>query len=203
MRRFSTSLAPSCLRSRVRDSLERLSKTKWLARPFTVLSYPRAKSPTSGRSTFMTRAPRSASWRVAKGAATACSSATTVMPSRGRIPEGILEGPRQPEDVLGDAGEDQVRRDRGDLVEPRLPEFPLHVVLGVETVSPEGLHHDVRRLSQVLVILLVQRVHASRIFRPAYQRNSLSPAAIRCFTKVKKRAGLFGPALHESPGSLG
>src|SRR5215218_7333168 len=54
--RASTSLAPSCLRSRVRDSLERLSQTKWLARPFTVLSYPRAKSPTSGRSTFMTRA---------------------------------------------------------------------------------------------------------------------------------------------------
>src|SRR5215204_21438 len=49
--RASTSLAPSCLRSRVRDSLERLSQTKWLARPFTVLSYPRAKSPTSGRST--------------------------------------------------------------------------------------------------------------------------------------------------------
>src|SRR5439155_20747166 len=31
----------------------------------------------------MTRAPRSASWRVANGAATACSTATTVMPCRG------------------------------------------------------------------------------------------------------------------------
>src|SRR5918998_1900712 len=151
----------------------------------------------------MTRAPRSASWRVANGAATACSSATTVMPSKGRFPEAISEGPRQPKDVLGYVGEDEVCRDRGDLVEPRLPELPLHVVLGVGTVSPEGLHHDVRRLSQALVFLLVQRVHASRIFQPAYQHNSLSPAAIRCFTKVKKRAGLFGPALHESPGSLG
>src|SRR5215211_6444914 len=31
----------------------------------------------------MTRAPRSASWRVAKGAAIACSSVTTVMPLSG------------------------------------------------------------------------------------------------------------------------
>src|SRR4051794_37215452 len=31
----------------------------------------------------MTRAPRSASWRVAKGAAMACSSVTTVIPVRG------------------------------------------------------------------------------------------------------------------------
>src|SRR5262245_36403870 len=36
----------------------------------------------------MTRAPRSASCRVANGAATACSSATTVIPSRGRIEMG-------------------------------------------------------------------------------------------------------------------
>src|SRR5206468_8158992 len=41
------------------------------------------KSPTPGRSTLMTRAPRSASWRVQNGAAMACSSETTVMPSRG------------------------------------------------------------------------------------------------------------------------
>ena len=38
-----------------------------------------------GRSTLITRAPRSASWRVQNGAAIACSSVTTVMPSRGRI----------------------------------------------------------------------------------------------------------------------
>src|SRR5918994_3151945 len=120
--RASTSLASSCLRSRVRDSLERLSQTKWLARPFTVLSYPRAKSPTSGRSTFMTLAPRSASWRVAKGAATACSRETTVTPSRGRLPF-ILEGPRETEDVLGDVGKYEVRRDGGDLEEPGLPEL--------------------------------------------------------------------------------
>src|SRR5829696_7415580 len=143
--RASTSLAPSCLRSRVRDSLERLSQTKWLARPFTVLSYPRAKSPTSGRSTFMTRAPRSASWRVAKGAATACSKETRVMSSRGSLPRAISEGPRQPEDVLSYVGEDKVGGDRGNLEEARLPELALDVVLGVEAVSSEGLHRGVRR----------------------------------------------------------
>ena len=36
-----------------------------------------------GRSTLITRAPRSASCRVANGAATACSSATTMTPSSG------------------------------------------------------------------------------------------------------------------------
>ena len=37
------------------------------------------------RSTLITRAPRSARLRVASGAATACSIATTVMPSSGRL----------------------------------------------------------------------------------------------------------------------
>src|SRR3954469_20784315 len=51
--------------------------------PLTVSSYPRAKSPVPGRSILMTRAPRSASWRVANGAAIACSSVTTVIPLSG------------------------------------------------------------------------------------------------------------------------
>src|SRR5882672_12186839 len=51
--------------------------------PRTVVSYPRAKSPVKGRSILMTRAPRSASWRVANGAAMACSSVTTVSPLSG------------------------------------------------------------------------------------------------------------------------
>ena len=82
-RRCSTSPAAGCLRSSVSDSLDRLSHTKWLDWPSTVRSYPRAKSPSPGRSTLITRAPRSASCRVQNGAATACSSATTVMPSNG------------------------------------------------------------------------------------------------------------------------
>src|ERR671917_1389117 len=138
-RRRSTSLAPSSFKFSVRDSFERLSQTKWLARPFTVVSYPRAKSPTPGRSTFMTRAPKSASWRVAKGAATACSRDTTVTPSSG----SMLERPRHAEDVLADVGEDQVRRDRRHLEEPGLAELALDVVLGVVGVATEGLHRRV------------------------------------------------------------
>ena len=53
--------------------------------PLTRPSYARAKSPLSGLSILMTRAPRSASWRVQKGAAIACSKVTTVIPSKGRI----------------------------------------------------------------------------------------------------------------------
>src|SRR6185295_15216022 len=100
----------------------------------------------------MTRAPRSASWRVQNGAAIACSSVTTVMPSRGRaaVSAGVSapvfivtttcrprlvvvqsafappildtdsEGAWQAEDMLGDVREDQVRRNRRHLIEPRL-----------------------------------------------------------------------------------
>src|SRR5829696_7589771 len=139
MRRLSTSFAPSCLRSRVRDSLERLSQTKWLARPFTVLSYPRAKSPTCGRSTLTTRAPRSASWRVANGAATACSRETTVTPSSG----SIRKRPRKSEDVLSYVGEDEVGGDGRYLEETGLSKFSLDIVLGVVAVAAEGLHRRV------------------------------------------------------------
>src|SRR3954454_15026197 len=40
----------------------------------------------------MTRAPRSASWRVAKGAATACSRATTVIPLNGSTVHSSCRG---------------------------------------------------------------------------------------------------------------
>src|SRR6478735_10342041 len=75
--------ASGCFTSSVRLSFERLVQTKCDARPRTRSSYPRAKSPTTGRSILMTRAPRSANCRVAKGAATACSNDTIVSPSRG------------------------------------------------------------------------------------------------------------------------
>src|SRR5215213_4365265 len=141
-RRFRTSRARSCLRSRASDSLERLSHTKWLESPLTLVSKERAKSPVSGRSTLITRAPRSASWRVAKGAATACSRETTVMPSSG----SISERPRQPEHVLSHVGEDEVGRDGSYFEEPGLAELALDVVPGVEAVAAEGLHRGVCRL---------------------------------------------------------
>src|SRR5699024_8075339 len=79
-------LSPSALlRSSARLSLLRLIHTKWLESPLTVVSYPRAKSPTSGRSILMTRAPRSASCLEANGAATACSQLITVIPDKGRF----------------------------------------------------------------------------------------------------------------------
>src|SRR5882762_412709 len=84
-KRWRTNLASARFKSSVRDSLERFNQTKWLDNPRTVASYPRAKSPSPGRSTLMTRAPRSANCRVANGAATACSSETMVIPSRGNI----------------------------------------------------------------------------------------------------------------------
>src|SRR4051812_46356497 len=46
----------------------------------------------------MTRAPSSASWRVAKGPAITCSSATTVTPSRGLFKTDLRPGQRQPVD---------------------------------------------------------------------------------------------------------
>src|SRR6476646_3255101 len=136
-----------CLTSSVRLSFDRLVQTKCDARPMTRSSYARAKSPTPGRSILMTRAPRSASCRVQNGAAIACSSVTTVMPSSGRIRLLLrLERTRQPEHVLGDVREDEVRRDRRHLVEPRLAELALDVVFIGETEAAMRLHADVRRL---------------------------------------------------------
>src|SRR6478735_5350559 len=139
--RFRIVCPSSCLTSSVRLSFDRLVQTKCDARPMTRSSYARAKSPTPGRSILMTRAPRSASCRVQNGAAIACSSVTTVMPSSGRIGWATVpdtdrrasERTRQAEHVLGDVREDQVRRYRRYLVEPCLAELALDVVLVRET----------------------------------------------------------------------
>src|SRR6202030_490056 len=48
-----------------------------------------------GRSILITRAPRSASWRVANGAAIACSSDTTVTPSKGLMIESSPQDRRR------------------------------------------------------------------------------------------------------------
>ena len=53
------------------------------------------------------------------------------------------EGARQAEHVLGQIGQDQVGRDRGDLVEPGLAELALDVVLGGEAEAAVGLQADV------------------------------------------------------------
>ena len=51
-----------------------------------------------------------------------------------------------PEHVLGDVGEDQVGRDRRDLVQPRLAELALDVVVLGEAEAAVRLHGDVRGL---------------------------------------------------------
>ena len=57
-----------------------------------------------------------------------------------------LKRPRHAQHVLADVGEDQVGRDRRDLVEPRLAELALDVVLRREAEAPVGLQARVGRL---------------------------------------------------------
>src|SRR5919108_2845364 len=53
---------------------------------------------------------------------------------------------RQTEHVLGDVGEDQVRRNRRHLIEPRLAKLALDVVLLGKPEAAIGLNRDVGRL---------------------------------------------------------
>src|SRR5687768_5609403 len=97
----------------------------------------------------MTSAPRSARWRVQSGPETACSSATTRIPSSGSISCPSIRL-RQTEDVLRDVGEHQVVVDRSDLVEARLAELALDVVLGREAEAAVGVEAHVRGLPRGL-----------------------------------------------------
>lgn len=54
--------------------------------------------------------------------------------------------PRQAEDMLGQVGQDQIGRDRSDLVQARFTEFALNIILRRETKPPVGLQAHVRRL---------------------------------------------------------
>src|SRR5262249_16224316 len=86
-----SALSSSRARSSTRDSLPRLSHTKYalwpspglLSRDTPTLPYYPGKPP-SGRSTLIARAPASARRQVHTGAATACSSDTTSRPERGK-----------------------------------------------------------------------------------------------------------------------
>src|SRR5688572_25453982 len=92
----------------------------------------------------MTRAPRSASWRVANGAATACSIETTVIPASGGAITSVR--PWQAQYVLSHVGQNHVRRDRGHLIELRLAKLALDVVVLREPKSAMRLHCDIGRL---------------------------------------------------------
>ena len=55
-------------------------------------------------------------------------------------------GSGKAEDALGHVGEDEVRRDGRDLIQTRLAELALDVVLGGEAEAAEGLERSVARL---------------------------------------------------------
>src|SRR5215472_9746422 len=93
----------------------------------------------------MTVAPASARRDEQNGAATACSTAMTVIPSSGSMivshvlrmsfigepvlgaPGHALVGAGHAEHMLGDERQHQIGRDRRDLVQPRLAELALDV----------------------------------------------------------------------------
>src|SRR4051812_5110620 len=100
----------------------------------------------------MTRAPMSASCRVQKGAAMACSSDTTVMPCRGRVMLVSLsvlswsERARQAQHMLGDVAQDQVGGNRRHLVQACLAELAFHVVFVGKAETAMELDAGIGRL---------------------------------------------------------
>src|SRR4051794_33698880 len=93
----------------------------------------------------MTWAPASASRELQNGAATACSTAMTVSPSSGSICLFSV-GAGHAQHVLGDVGQNQIGRDRRDLIEPRLAEFALDVVFLGEAKAAMGLYAGIGRV---------------------------------------------------------
>src|SRR5579864_1358592 len=97
----------------------------------------------------MTSAPKSVIWREQNGAATACSSATTRTPVRGRSGEFamyFLKRPRHSEHMLAHIGQNQIGGDGSHLIQARLAKFSFHVVLGREPETAVGLQAHVGRL---------------------------------------------------------
>src|ERR1043166_6021969 len=91
----------------------------------------------------MTRAPASARRIVQYGAATACSTETTRMPSSAAV---TSERFGKAERVRGHVRENQIRRDGRDLIEARLAKLLLDVELLGEPVAGEGLQAHVGRV---------------------------------------------------------
>src|SRR5687767_10925672 len=67
-----------------------------------------------------------------------------------RVGRGIFNSPlersRHPQHVLANVRQDQIRRDRRDLIQACLAEFPFHVVIGGKSKTAERLQTHVRRL---------------------------------------------------------
>src|SRR3954451_17507168 len=91
----------------------------------------------------MTSAPASASRDEQNGAATACSTAITLIPSRAPMMAASVRAGHA-EHVLGDEGQHEIGRDRRHLIEPRLAEFALHVVFLGKSKAAMGLDTGIR-----------------------------------------------------------
>src|SRR3954471_5639353 len=102
------------------------------SRAMTSVVPPAAKgtTTTTGRGGFQ------AAWAEATAGRAAAVAAARLARIRVRRRMGWVssrsEAARQAEDVLGDVAEDQVGADRRHLVQPRLAELALHIVLGGE-----------------------------------------------------------------------
>src|SRR5206468_9342906 len=92
----------------------------------------------------MTSAPASASREEQNGAATACSTAITLIPSSAPMMAASVRAGHA-EHMLGDEGEHQVGRDRRHLIEPRLAEFALDVVFLSKAEAAMGLDAGIGR----------------------------------------------------------
>src|SRR5215467_15420912 len=67
-------------------------------------------------------------------------------PPSDRRADAWSERPWKVEHVLGDVRQNEIRRDRRDLIQTRLPEFALDVELGGKAETAVGLEADVGSL---------------------------------------------------------
>src|SRR5258706_15417950 len=93
----------------------------------------------------MTRAPASASRELQNGAATACSTAMTINPSSGSMFYYSV-GAGHAEHMLGNVRQDEIGRDRRDLIELRLAELALDVIFFGKAKTAMGLDTGVGRV---------------------------------------------------------
>src|SRR5262245_38503093 len=112
----------------------------------------------------MTCAPASARREEQNGAATACSTVITVIPSSGSMawshvlrtsfigepvsasPGHALVGAGHAEHMLGDIGKNEIGRDRRDLIEPRFAELAFDIIFLGKAETAVGLDAGVRGL---------------------------------------------------------
>jgi hypothetical protein len=83
---------------------------------------------------------------------------------------------RQTEHVLAEIGQDQVRRDRRDLVEARLAELALDIVFLGEAEAAVGLHAGVGRLHEASAASSLAMLASAPQFSPASNSARAPPS---------------------------